>query len=100
VGSVEPTGCVENVYNLTVEGEHEYFANGLLVSNCDCLIYARQKAFHQCQVPREAPEVARTETEKANAWEAESKAKLLSKGQEQDFTSMLAAADWGGDGEW
>jgi hypothetical protein len=66
----------------------------------DCLIGARQAAFHQFQVPREAPEVVRTETEKANAWEAESKAKLLSKGQEQDFTSMLAAADWGGDGEW
>lgn len=27
------------VYNLTVESEHEYFANGLLVSNCDALGY-------------------------------------------------------------
>ena len=27
------------VYNITVEGEHEYFANGILVSNCDSLEY-------------------------------------------------------------
>ena len=29
-----------DVYNLTVEGEHEYYANGMLVSNCDALRYA------------------------------------------------------------
>jgi len=28
------------VYNLTVEGEHEYFANGILTHNCDALRYA------------------------------------------------------------
>lgn len=27
------------VFNLTVEDEHEYFANGILVSNCDALLY-------------------------------------------------------------
>jgi hypothetical protein len=27
------------VFNLTVEGQHEYLANGVLVSNCDCLRY-------------------------------------------------------------
>jgi len=29
----------EKVYNLTVEHAHEYFANGVLVSNCDALRY-------------------------------------------------------------
>ena len=29
----------EPVYNLTVEGEHEYYANGVLVSNCDAERY-------------------------------------------------------------
>lgn len=29
----------ENVYDLEVEDEHEYFANGLLVHNCDALRY-------------------------------------------------------------
>lgn len=28
------------VYNLTVEGEHEYFANGILTHNCDVIAYA------------------------------------------------------------
>jgi hypothetical protein len=27
------------VYNLTVQGAHEYYANGILVSNCDSLEY-------------------------------------------------------------
>lgn len=27
------------VYNLTIEGAHEYYANGILVSNCDALRY-------------------------------------------------------------
>ncbi len=27
------------VYNLTVDDQHEYFANGILVSNCDALRY-------------------------------------------------------------
>ena len=27
------------VFNLTVEGEHEYYANGVLVANCDALRY-------------------------------------------------------------
>lgn len=30
----------EPVYNLTVKDAHEYFANGILVSNCDALRYA------------------------------------------------------------
>lgn len=34
-----------NVYNLTVEDEHEYFANNILVSNCDALRYALYTAF-------------------------------------------------------
>lgn len=38
------TQCVdrereEDVYNLEVEGEHEYFANGILVHNCDTLSF-------------------------------------------------------------
>lgn len=28
------------VYNLTIEGEPEYFANGILVHNCDAMRYA------------------------------------------------------------
>ncbi len=28
-----------DVYNITVADEHEFYANGILVSNCDCLRY-------------------------------------------------------------
>ena len=31
---------MRDVYNITVEGDHEYFADGVLVSNCDSLEYA------------------------------------------------------------
>ena len=31
-----PPACV---YNITVEEAHCYYANGVLVSNCDCLQY-------------------------------------------------------------
>ena len=37
VGSVCPTNKYEPVYNLTVEGTGEYFANGVLVHNTDML---------------------------------------------------------------
>ena len=33
--------CVP-VYALSVEGEHEYFANGVLVKNCDALLYSHR----------------------------------------------------------
>lgn len=33
-------GRREAVYNLTVSDEHEYFANGVLASNCDAMRYA------------------------------------------------------------
>ena len=35
----EAAGRAPAVFNLTVEGEHEYYANGILVSNCDALRY-------------------------------------------------------------
>ena len=37
------TGCAL-VYNLTVDGDAEYFANGVLVHNCDALELARRAA--------------------------------------------------------
>lgn len=40
VAVAEPTGKREQVFNLTVADEHEYFAQGILVSNCDMTRYA------------------------------------------------------------
>lgn len=47
----EPIDLLIPVFNLTVEDAHEYFANGVLVSNCDALRYmvATEHAF---RIPR------------------------------------------------
>src|SRR5699024_720522 len=37
---VTKPGQSEKVYNITVEDEHEYFANGILTHNCDSLRYS------------------------------------------------------------
>ena len=37
--AVTDAGHASAVYNLTVEGAHEYYANGILVSNCDAIRY-------------------------------------------------------------
>lgn len=46
-----PSQKSKPVYNLTIEGEHEYFANGLLTHNCDELAAWRDPdAFDQLQL--------------------------------------------------
>lgn len=46
------------VYNLTVDGEHEYFANGILVSNCDSIRYAiSSHKYGQPPTPATAPQL-------------------------------------------
>ena len=43
----------EDVYNLTVEGEHDFFANGILTHNCDAARYGLvhlDRAFHAPEV--------------------------------------------------
>lgn len=40
--SVRLTGRTEPVYNITVEGEHVYFANGVLTHNCDAMAWIGQ----------------------------------------------------------
>jgi PBSX family phage terminase large subunit len=50
-------GRKEKVYNLTVEDEHEYFANGILVGNCmDSIRYALFTHFFQKDGRRLKPE--------------------------------------------
>lgn len=44
----------KDVYNLTVEKEHNYYANGILVANCDAIRYAfngEQKSKTKVQAP-------------------------------------------------
>lgn len=39
VADVTPLAIEQEVFNLTIDDEHEYFANGILTHNCDCLLY-------------------------------------------------------------
>lgn len=38
--SVSDAGRAKRVYDLTIDGEHEFFAGGVLVHNCDAIRYA------------------------------------------------------------
>lgn len=46
VRRLETTGYAQRVYNLTVDDTHEYFANGVLVHNCDSLLYSWRECRH------------------------------------------------------
>lgn len=39
------------MYNLTVADAHEYFAGGVLVSNCDALLYGWRAAYAWAEGP-------------------------------------------------
>ena len=62
VRGVSPDGTA-NVYDLTVDGEHEFFANGILVHNCNdahqsVLVEVRKNIMHFGQ--GKATRIART----------------------------------------
>lgn len=42
----QTTGVALAVFNITVDGPHEYFANDILVSNCDSLLYGYRECKH------------------------------------------------------
>lgn len=42
---------IQTVFNITVEDQHEYFANGILVSNCDAHLYAWRCGYHYNSEP-------------------------------------------------
>lgn len=64
VRSVRRTGKLERVFALSVVGEHEYFADGLLVSNCDSSLYA----WRECRSWAHVPDEKRPEKGSARWW--------------------------------
>lgn len=44
------------MYALSVAEQHEYFANGILVSNCDAALYSWRKALNYLDFEVEEPE--------------------------------------------
>jgi hypothetical protein len=57
--SVAPTGCAEPVFDLSVDGDPEFFANGVLVHNSsDTLTYARRLIAHLFETGELGPKPA------------------------------------------
>lgn len=84
------------VYNLTVDTAHEYFANGILVSNCDAFLYAYLKAYHYVE---HEPEQAIVEGS-PEYWEQERqkvRAEHERASQARDVMDPWANIDTGGD---
>lgn len=52
ISAIRPVGSAP-VYNLTVDGPHEYFAGGILVSNCDALGYLLWSEFNVLEPERD-----------------------------------------------
>lgn len=67
--SLTPNGKAK-VYNITVEGNHQYFANGILVSNCDTLRYLLMARIFrpQLEAKKKKPEAWAEVKEESNSW--------------------------------
>ena len=39
VKKIRKLDCLQNVYNMTVDVNHNYIANGIILKNCDALRY-------------------------------------------------------------
>lgn len=48
-------GTLENVYNITVEDQHEYFAKQILSKNCDAALYAWRFCYQFLSRPAKIP---------------------------------------------
>jgi len=61
VKSITPTHTMRPVYNLTVDGEHCYFANGVLTHNCDTVSMALRHMREVGLLTRSAERMAEVE---------------------------------------
>ena len=86
VRDVSPLGISAHVYNITVDDAHEYFANGVLVSNCDSSLYLIRKMMPRYD-PKESepepgtPEAIRLEMKRLKEAEIKRREKLRGGGR-------------------
>jgi hypothetical protein len=85
-----------DVYSLTVADDPEFFANGVLVHNCDALIYARTKCLHYHAQPAATPPPPRgsPEARQARLDRDEEEAALLHEDEGSDLAGFTAGEDW------
>ena len=80
VVGTQDRGERSNVYNLSVEGEHEYFANDCLVSNCHTMVYyyiALQRLRGEASFITSTPEVKQVVIPTADGFEMRSLEEIL-----------------------
>ena len=74
------------MYDLTVEGEHEFFANGLLVHNC--------LRYGVMQRPLKAPRLVKPETETTKMRMARAPLKRLHAPRRKKANSGFGPGQW------
>lgn len=93
VQRVTCTDRSERVFNITVEGEHEYFANGVSVLNCDASLYAWKELFNYAwsQVQSKTTEGTEEYYKNLEEQDEEYELRLLEQGDNHSsFYTMLA----------
>ena len=91
IESVEPTGVAERVYNLEVEGDHTYIANGCCVHNCQAFSIAGLRKGLQDERGNLALEFAKLAFRLTPRWVVwENVPGVLSSGGGRDFASFLS----------
>lgn len=99
VRAVERRANAVPVYGLSIAGEHEYFANGVLVKNCDAVLYAYVKALAWVHKPKESVPAPGTkeayEREQRFFFERERQRILEEKAEQQEPFGPASFGDWG-----
>lgn len=94
---VEPTGRNETVYNFSVQEAHEYFVEGVLVSNCDAGRYAFADLTHYLSRAvadkpkagsKEALEAEAEKIEKRLDYDETRRAERMMEGDEEMLSSL------------
>lgn len=88
--SVAPSGRTVAVFNITVEGEHEYFANGLLTHNCDAALYAWRDAQHYAAPIQHGP--ARQDDFVAELLRRQKRVDSTNRGGDRTFSRLESAS--------
>ena len=96
VRAIVSSGLVEQTYNLTVDGEHEYIANGVVVHNCDSALYAYRYLQHHLY--RDKPKDTRSPAQKQAA-EYEEQVRKMGEIQRRmsddlEYGSYASEYDW------
>jgi len=79
----------DTVFNITVAGSPEYYANGVLVHNCDAVLYAFRKSLHWLSEPESPILIPQT-----HAWNLEQEKRMEERAEEMLREKLDAQNQW------